>query len=163
MPDETSNNSSGVEIPKLTTTPTTTLNKMMCCGILEVDNLSLSKTPEEAMRLIYAGANARLPFRSPFLIFSGIVKMEETRERIQWTTTQHPGFRLDDYAKAFADFITKNELGPIVVSGERRNSTGNTLQVYIWEPKWEAITAWVNTPIVPPFDPNLGLGELRRA
>lgn len=106
------------------TVPTkTVVHKTHCCAVLEIDYLSISKTPLEAMKMLspYIG-NAGTP---AFLMFTGVVGEREFR-------CSHDGSKPTDYGPNFANFIVENGLGVVTTTEPRRNWTRNMVQVWIW-------------------------------
>ena len=119
----------------------TTLSPTKCCGMLEIDNLAHSKTPEEALIALKTGLEEGYTdhrygthhYPVPFVIFTTVTKRK---------VGDHSSRRLDDYGQAFASFIQEHNLGKIFSSEERKNWTANTLKVWIWQPDYENLRAY---------------------
>lgn len=120
----------------------TELKPTTCCGLAEVDGLSQSKTPKDALMSIWRNLMdgqknelvGRMHYgRPPFVLLSTVTKK---------VTAGHGSDRKDDYGQAFAMYIIENGLGEITASGERTNHTGNGLMIWIWEPDYEALVWW---------------------
>lgn len=113
------------------------LHRTCCCGLLEVNMLSSEKTPLEALEGMWDFPQVPLK-RSPvpFVLFTGVV--------VNYDSNHARTERKDDYALAFANFITENHLGVVTKSGVKPNCYGgNLLQAWIWEPDHKALKAFM--------------------
>lgn len=121
-----------------------------CCGMREINDLGHGITPEEAMFAVcelHTGLDFTKPavdgrsphdcnvvITTPLLLFSGVT----TRVK-----GDHSSNRPDDYAGAFAAFITDKGLGEVVVTKEVENPSGhNRLKAWLWTPNQAALTTW---------------------
>lgn len=113
----------------------TTASTTKCCALLELDQLSAAPTPEEALQdILYSiGTN-----RTPFIIFTGIVHLPEGNSG---RTGQHPTRRDDNYGKAFADLIVKEDLGTVTYEEAVNQKTYNTVGVWLWKVNREKVNA----------------------
>lgn len=112
------------------------LTTTKCCGLDEIDNLSHSNTPFDALMNLrpefIEGARWTL-YPRPFVMFTGVV------DRV---VNDHASGRLDNYGQAFADFIVEQGLGQVVASPARVSHSRNTLQVWIWSVDYVALKSW---------------------
>ncbi|MCA1841296.1 MAG: hypothetical protein LC723_13400 [Actinobacteria bacterium] len=103
-----------------------------CCGMKEIDNLSLVATAQGALREVAPRLYALKP---AFVLFSGVTKR---------FTSDHASSRVDNYGQAFADFITKNNLGPVLATAETKNpNSHNHITVWIWQMDRSALHTWM--------------------
>lgn len=112
-----------------------TLNPTKCCGMLEINDLSTTNSPLEALRAISARLLAGYdhlgtPKPVPYVIFTGVT---------QRVVRDHASGRVDNYGEDFAVFLEANGLGPVTRSEARRNWTANTIMVWIWHPDYARV------------------------
>ena len=116
------------------------LARMQCCGIAEINGLSIHNDPLKSLQHLekflrigvtwpltvdHSGEKKGMPF--PFITFTGAFK------------TITPPVYL--YAQRFAEFITENDLGTLVTAPEKLNWTGNLIQIWVWAPNYPNIYA----------------------
>jgi hypothetical protein len=105
-----------------------------CCGLVELNNISLVQTPEEVIKGTVAGYHIFAGVESkkypPFVMFTGVTK----RARMDHTGST----REDDYGQALADYIVENKLGEVIATPERVNpmSYNNPIKVWVWTVDW---------------------------
>lgn len=102
-----------------------------CCGVLEIEDISLKKTAAEVIegileQLCYNTASWRRG--KPFIYFTGVVNHQVGNH-----ATYAGGRRDNNYAEELAQYIEQNKLGTVIRTIEpRANYTGNLLKPYIW-------------------------------
>lgn len=139
---------------------TTVLGGTRCCGTYEMDNLSASLTPADALWNLKSWLNTPYGnmFAKAFIVFTGVVKMCQQKQDAHYVSQPHPTFRTDNYGQAFADFLEANSLGKVTGSSEKVNpASGNLMKVWIWEPDYPALVKYyAKLPApTPNVDPNL--------
>lgn len=110
------------------------------CGVLELSNISAHQTPADVVRatvkhwLNYDGS------QRAFITFNGVVAPRQ----LKYDERFHAD-RDDNYGQALADYITSNGLGTVTASQTAVNQrSGNTMQIWIWAPDWDALIAHYN-------------------
>ena len=135
-----------------------------CCALIEVKNLSDSKTSEEAFLSIYdqlATKGAQKVYEVPEMVDSttgaitpaymkkGKDSVGFSRPFIMFTSfvgddahkvAGHPNQqRLTNYGEEFTKFILENDLGTVTETEPGQNFTGNFVKVYIWKPDYARV------------------------
>lgn len=122
------------------------LHKTHCCGIFEIDYLSKAPTPLDVFKTIVydlfkgaagIGTPATDNYAARIVIFSGTVG--------DMYFTSHDGGRKDNYGQAFADFLTANDLGSVVVTPVVNNWTKNNIQMWAWTPNHKKLWKFLET------------------
>ena len=120
----------------------TDVRGLLCCAIGEISGLGRSGvTPKAALKDLRSRlteGSDDMPKKPPFMIFSGVVASAETNYSGKQVNTRCS----HDYAAAFANFLTENDLGPVVHSSELQNRTTNIVMMYVWEPDYPKLEAW---------------------
>lgn len=114
----------------------TAIKSTTCCGLVEFENISHSRNPEEILRSVGRDFNLKSSmfstWRAPLAIFTGVTKR---------VVPDHASGRTDNYGQEFADYIIKNGLGSVVESHEVRNHW-NLIKVWVWEIDNNALECW---------------------
>lgn len=124
------------------------LGATQSCGILELSDISRLPTPAAVVERVAIDAAGELNGgygRCPaFIYFSGVVG-----NRNRAYAERFHANRVNDYGQDLADYISANDLGTVTASHEAVNYSGNTLRVWIWSPKWDALKAIWDASRVP--------------
>lgn len=113
-----------------------------CCAIDEITGLEHDKTPEKALKGLFARylRYGQYPEKNidAFYIFSGVVKYEDPKE--DWDKT---GIK---YAQNLAELIKREKLGRIATlpaEWNRVNHPDHKVKVYLWRPDPIRLIAWM--------------------
>jgi hypothetical protein len=95
-----------------------------CCGVREIDGLSLHREPEDALKGVALSAAYDHKWRHAIFTQAGKGKR---------------------YGVQFAAYITKHKLGTVVASPTKVNpNSGNPLKAFIWTVNWPAFRKWAS-------------------
>lgn len=114
----------------------TTLHNTHCCSVEEIDNLSHSKTPQDALKAIKPQLEYTLDIPN-MITFTGVIKRK---------VEDHASNRRDNYGAAFAHYIKENELGTVDcgIKAVVNHRTGNTVKLWVWYPNRRALLSHFN-------------------
>lgn len=113
----------------------TELRKTGNCGVAEIYFLSSADDSLHALKSIAPQLkkgiiwdNREVKHLFPFVTFTGVVHNQYNPEH-------------KNYAQAFADFLTENNLGVVTTLPGERNWTGKDIQLWLWRPNYSNIWA----------------------
>lgn len=99
----------------------TNLRDTGCCAVYEIDDLSHSDTPEDAVKSIARQVDNNRP---SLIFFTGVMKR---------VCSDHASDRTDDYGGKLARYIRAKKLGKVKFTGKVLNPhTGNTVGMWVW-------------------------------
>ncbi len=111
----------------------TSLNKTCCCGVREIDMLSKSVTPFDAMKQIARDIITTVE-KGPFITFTGTVITPNHC---------HGAKRDNNYGQDFADYIEANGLGTVIAIPPQVSWTRNTVGLWVWTVNYDGVRAWI--------------------
>ena len=114
------------------------ISRTQCCGVWELADISALPNSKAVVAQILSSINEMsygwqesLP---AFLTFSGVVG-----DRLKIYSSHYHANRGDNYGQALADYIAANDLGEVTASSLGTNYNGNTLRIWVWAPRWDAL------------------------
>lgn len=112
------------------------------CGIAEIKRLSGHRTPLHALQSLKESLligvtwplvdGARKDFYFPFITFTAVVIDYSRKAMAKPPLT---------YGQDFAEFIAANDLGSTITMPDQKNWTGNTIQIWVWQPNYDNVFA----------------------
>ncbi len=98
-----------------------------CCGIAELVDIQLARTPEDAILPVYRGTHDQ-----------GIILFSEARLRDNGSLTDWKGI-----GNQIRDFIRAKKLGTVVQLPTTKNpNSGNHVRAYLWRVNRTAMMKW---------------------
>lgn len=107
-----------------------------CCGVAELHNISSVRDAAEVVDLVAAAVARGALSQKSYIFFTGVVG-----DRVRIYAEHHHADRSDDYGQALADYIVSEDLGTVTAVPPSVNHSGNTLQMWIWAPRWDRLAA----------------------
>jgi hypothetical protein len=107
--------------------------EIACCGIREIQNLSIHKAPETAMLSFVEQTSPEESYYDNSVL--------ERRDKFRYAIFS--GTKRSRYVDRFAAYILSNKLGEVVETGWNKNpNSGNQLKVCVWTINWDALKKW---------------------
>lgn len=96
------------------------LKETECCGLREIDDLSLTKPATSMIQICYDFFES---MDSAFIVFTGVTK--------------------ELYGRKFKKFILDNKLGTVIETESKRNpNSGNRIKTWIWTVNITKLKSW---------------------
>lgn len=116
------------------------LNGMVCCGLLELEGLAMSRTQDFPSHL--AKAFDEYGYIPAIVVFTGVV-----------------GVRGESYTRDFSRLIAREHLGTVKSTRAWNPNSGNTIRAYLWTLDREAVRKFLvkhkvaMTRVIQNYDP----------
>ena len=116
-----------------------------CCGVWEIEYLSMMKSPEEALRSFWEMTTVMVPIfnRAPLLKKAFVIFTATTRPLNRHVSLYNEANNDPTYGPKFKKYLEDNNLGLVMESEERINVTSNHLKIYIWHIDWDRMAEFM--------------------